>query len=316
MEEKISDLEYEYLEEVLTDLEGIGKATAANVIAGREKFTDFDDLHHIEISDIEYINADKAKEIAETFSQINFDHSIEVLYTQKVLKEFLDKQYKNVKKVHLNDLDINVLLIKALGFTTIEETVEFYIYQRITRSVVTSWGSGALEKMCLISGAEEIPKQDNVDVNGKRFDMRTEKNDNTYYIQLKSGPNTMNVSMVDSLNNMIREIENKHPDAKGLLGMTYGKESQISSQIKNNLNNFNEKSKIGTDFWKFLTEQEDYFSDLIQIITGLSEEYEDRYEYDYLDLVENKKEELIEEWKEEYGEKEGLDDFIDQYTAE
>jgi len=102
-----------------------------------------------------------------------------------------------------------------------------------------------------------------------------------------------------------------------MLGMTYGNESQVSSQIKGNLDSFDDKALIGDDFWSFLTGQEDYFSQLISIITGLSDEYEERHDNDYLELVENKKSELIGEWKRQHG-ADGhrpLEDFVSEYTA-
>ena len=318
MGDKITDLQYSYIEDILMEIDGIGKSTAARIISTKNSFRELQRIVDDDISDIRGITNKKSDKIVGKINDIDFDKTIEALYTEKILKNFLDSQYKKVENVKLDDLDINVLLIKALGFTTVEETIEFYIYQRITRSAVTSWGQGALEDICLISGAEEVPRSENVDVGGKRFDMKHEKGGKTYYIQLKSGPNTMNIGMVDSLNKMIKKIEQQNPNSVGMLGMTYGDRSQVSSQITGNLNNFDEKSAIGSEFWEFLTEQEDYFSELISIISGLSEEYEDRYANDYLDLVEKKKQELIKQWKQQYGtDTDGtLDDFIQEYTTE
>ena len=314
---KITDLQYRYIEDVLMEVDGIGKSTAARIISTKNSFRELQRIVDDDISDIRGITDRKSDKIVGKITDIDFDKTIEALYTEKILKNFLDNQYKKVENIELDDLNINVLLIKALGFTTVEETIEFYIYQRITRSAVTSWGQGALEDICLISGAEEVPRSENVDVGGKRFDMKRQKGDKTYYIQLKSGPNTMNIGMVDSLNKMIEKIEQQNPNSVGMLGMTYGDRSQVSSQITGNLNDFDEKSVIGSEFWEFLTEQEDYFSELIFIISGLSEEYEDRYANDYLDLVENKKQELITQWKQQYGtDTDGtLDDFIQEYTT-
>ena len=317
MGNKITDLQYRYIEDVLMEVDGIGKSTAARIISTKNSFRELQRIVDDDISDIRGITDRKSDKIVGKITDIDFDKTIEALYTEKILKNFLDNQYKKVENIELDDLNINVLLIKALGFTTVEETIEFYIYQRITRSAVTSWGQGALEDICLISGAEEVPRSENVDVGGKRFDMKRQKGDKTYYIQLKSGPNTMNIGMVDSLNKMIEKIEQQNPNSVGMLGMTYGDRSQVSSQITGNLNDFDEKSVIGSEFWEFLTEQEDYFSELIFIISGLSEEYEDRYANDYLDLVENKKQELITQWKQQYGtDTDGtLDDFIQEYTT-
>lgn len=316
MDKEITDLQYEYLKDVLNELSGIGEARAARIICTQTTFSDFENIQKQTLTQIRGITSEKSQEITERFNRIDFSRSARILYTEKVLKSFVDTQYEKVENIDLDDLNINVLLIKALGFTTVEETIEFYIYQRITRSVVTSWGSKALEEICMISGAEDISSSENVKVQGKKFDMKIEKNEKKHYVQLKSGPNTMNVGMVDSLNNMIDEIEKKNSNAVGMLGMAYGKESQISSQIKGNLNDFNKKAVIGEEFWEFLTDQDDYYADLIELITALSEEYEEQYDDDYLDVVEQQKQKLVEEWENRYGgEDDGsLSDFVGELT--
>lgn len=317
MSEEINDLEYEYLDDILQDIDGIGNTTAARVITLKDCFSDFNDLSVRELTNVKGFDKDKAEKLIDKFEDIDFDKGIETLYTEKILKDFLDSQYEKVRNITLDNLDINVLLVKALGFTTAEEAIEFYVYQRITRSSVTAWGQKSVEDICFVSGAEKVPSSENVKVSGKRFDMKKKKDSDTYYIQLKSGPNTMNVGMVNSLNEMIEKIEEKHEDGIGMLGMTYGKENQVSSQIRDNLNNFDEKALIGKEFWEFLTDDEEYYSNLIGLIDSLSNDYEERYEHSYLELVEEQIDQLEREWEESYGAtgRKGLDNFIEEYTG-
>lgn len=313
----INDLEVSFLEDILDSVEGIGDALAANVISKRDDFENFNTLELEEIEDIRYLGEDSAIQVIKEFSEVDFSRDIKDLYVERVIDEFLEKQYENVRKLDLDHLDINVLLIKALGFSDAEEAIEFYLYQRVTRSVVTSWGTGALEKICKIAGSQDVPQKENVSVSGKAFDVKKETEDETYYIQIKSGPNTMNVGMVESLNDMITRIEQKHEDATGMLGMTYGKSSQVSNQIKGNLNNFEEKAMSGKEFWSFLSGEESYYMDLIGQIDQISAEFEEEFNKTFLELVNQKEEELKDEWEKKYGSsgKKGLDNFWEQYAS-
>lgn len=298
---ELSDSEFDFLMHSLTDIQGIGKATAADIISLKKSFEDFENLGKNDFQRVNRISDDQKNQILDEFRNIDFQQDVRKLWTDRIIREFLQTQYENLRSLTLNDLDINVLLAKALGFTSTEEAVEFYVYQRITRSAVTSWGQGALEDLCIVSGSEEIPRDENVSVSGKAFDMKKQKQEETYYIQLKSGPNTMNVGMVNSLNDMIEEIEDKHRDAIGILGMTYGRPQQVSSQIRGNLNDFDEKALIGKEFWEFLTGDENYYYDLIARIDRISKEASEQFDRTFLEAVDDKIEELSQEWEAEYG---------------
>lgn len=314
----MKDIEFDYLMEILLEIEGIGKQTASRIINLKEDFSEFNQISSAELDKIKFLSSEKKERVLERIRAIDFSQPIEVLYTQKVLMDFLDTQFEHLKNLKLDDLEINVLLVKALGFTTAEETVEFYLYQRITRGAVTSWGQKALEDLCIVAGAEKIPNEENVEVSGKRFDLKKRLDGTNYFIQLKSGPNTMNIGMVDSLNEMIKKIEEKDSEAFGILGMTYGTKSQISSQIRGKLIDFERRAFIGKDFWKLLSGNEHYYSELIKLIDRLSEQFKDRYKMSFLALVKEKKSQLIAQWKEKYGDigEEGLTKFVAHFTSD
>lgn len=314
----MKDIEFDYLMEILLKIEGIGKQTASRIINLKENFSEFDEISSDELDKIKFLSSEKREQVLKRLKDIDFSQPIEVLYTQKILMDFLDTQFEHLKNLKLDDLEINVLLVKALGFTTAEETVEFYLYQRITRGAVTSWGQKALESLCRVAGAEKIPNEENVKVSGKRFDLKKRLDGINYFIQLKSGPNTMNIGMVDSLNEMIEKIEEKDSEAFGILGMTYGTKSQISSQIRSKLVDFEKRAFIGKDFWKLLSGNEHYYSELINLIDSLSGQFKERYNKSFLALVKEKKDQLVTQWKEKYGDigEEGLKKFVTHFTSD
>lgn len=314
----MKDIEFDYLMEILLEIEGIGKQTASQIINAKENFSEFNEISSAELENIKFLNFEKKKRVLKRLKAVDFSQTIEVLYTQKILMDFLETQFKNLKNLKLDDLEINVLLTKALGFTTAEETIEFYLYQRITRGAVTSWGQKALEDLCRVAGAEKIPNGENVEVSGKRFDLKKRLDGTDYFIQLKSGPNTMNIGMIDSLNEMITKIEAKNSEAFGILGMAYGTKSQISPQIQGKLTDFEKRAFIGKDFWKLLSGNEHHYCELIKLIDLLSGQLKKKYKKTFLVLVGEKKSQLANQWEEKYDDlgKKGLEKFISQFTSD
>ena len=137
----------------------------------------------------------------------------------------------------------------------------------------------------------------------------------TYYIQLKLGPNTMNIGMVTSLNEMISKVKEDF-DVTGILGMAYGKTEGIPAQIWTTLNDFEHRAKIGKDYWKLITGDPNYYDNPIQ-------EFEDVKAYGVpgfnaatlQDIISDKKCKLIDEWRGEYGDigEVGLQEYMRRY---
>ncbi|UMZ73114.1 TdeIII family type II restriction endonuclease [Natranaerofaba carboxydovora] len=305
------DIEVDFLGEVIKEgIKGVGKHTFNKVTTLRETFEDFSTITKEELIELG-IKEEIAINIFEKINELDFKKTVEVLFTEYIIKDFLNKSYEKINELDLNDLDINIFLIKALAFSKAEEVIEFYIHQRITRSVVTSWGI-CLEKICVFSGAKKIPENENVEDQGEKFDIKKSYDDIDYYIQLKSGPNTMNVQMVKALNRMIEKIEQKNDNVKAILGMTYGKNSAISGQIKKYLEDFDDRAYIGKEFWNLISGKENFYSELFEIIDKLSYEVKD---YTFFELVEKKKKDLEEEWRDKYGNlgEKGFKEFINTY---
>lgn len=212
-------------------------------------------------------------------------------------KNFLMTQITMLEEKSLSNLDINPFLMQVLDLKTPMEVLEFNLYQTVTRSIVTSWGT-TVENLLIRCGAEKFIEKSLRP--GRRPDLQKNLNGKKFYIQVKSGPNTMNVDMVNSLNEVISEYKEKEPDASFILGMTYGTKGRISSQIKDNLYDFDKSILIGRELWDFISGEKDFHKELFRILDQSSKHYTTQTFSEHLKarLIE-----LVEEWKGKYGEK-------------
>ncbi|RJQ42878.1 MAG: TdeIII family type II restriction endonuclease [Gaiellales bacterium] len=304
----------QFMAVVCMNVDGIGRATAGAIAV------DFE--HDLQA----FLNADKERfsrikkssganllrdgqidALLEAKDPIPRDRLIEETWVFYLGRKFLQEQAKMVQALSLDNFDINPLLAKALTLDTPRKVIAFNVYQTVTRSVVTSWGN-AVESLAKYSGC----KDNDVAIEGQtgtNFDLIKTIGGTDYYIQVKSGPNTMNVGMVTSLNNAIARIEQQRPNAQGILGMTYGTRDRISNQITANLNDADTKMKIGREFWDFISEREDYHKTLFELLEASSAGI---LSESFIDLIESKIVELEEQWEARSTDG-SIDDMLENY---
>lgn len=305
---EITNREFDYLANQFMKVEGVGKSSAAKIIILADNFEEVNNIKESDIIDnYEYKNGNcffnkkQREQIINIINNINFNKDISILIVEDIIADFVGNAFEKIMELKLDILDINPFLIRALKFDEAEEVVLFYLYQRITRSIVTSWGM-TVENIALAIGATKVPKKENVSDNGKKFDIKKVRDGKKYYIQVKSGPNTMNIGMVESLNTMIKKIEERDKNSIGLLGMTFGTKEKLSNQISGNLNKVDNHSIIGSKFWDFISEKKDFAEELLNIIDKAAEIYQKKSGGKKLsDIIEEKYELLLEEWDREYG---------------
>lgn len=99
------------------------------------------------------------------------------------------------------------------------------------------------------------------------------------YCQLKAGPNTINKDDVETINNHFRSTINLAKTNKlnlsfddMIVGVIYGNKSDISSHYKRITDQYYYSVIVGQDFWHRLTGDENFYSDLIQVIGSVAKE--------------------------------------------
>lgn len=237
-----------------------------------------------------------------------FQQDVRSAWIYHIGKEFLESQLKMLQSIQLGNLDINPLLMKILNFKTSREVLAFNLYQTVTRSIVTSWGS-AVENLLVRCGAEKFTGQTRTRT-GRKPDIEKTVGGRKNYIQVKSGPNTMNIDMVNSLNEVIEEYRINEPNTNFLLGMTYGREERISSQIRSTLNDFGNSILIGRQLWDFVSETNDFHMTLFEILDRSSCSITSK---SFSEQLEERLNCLVEEWQDRFNGKtidEALDNCI------
>lgn len=102
------------------------------------------------------------------------------------INKSLAKISENISSISLDTLEegtMNPYLIKGVGLT-VDEAIEFYVWQRAGRSITTSFGSILEKSIRILSGAKK----------SKWWDIETANNE---YASIKSGPRDMDKDQVE-----------------------------------------------------------------------------------------------------------------------
>lgn len=311
----INELKEKYGKDLISELSlevsGVGSSKAGTIVENFDSLEEFLESDNIEFEKIitrknkRVLNDNQIKSIIEIKNKIPKNLGVREAWIFKLSKDFIHSQFAMVSSLNLDNIDINPLLIEALDLKEPKDIISFVIFQLVTRSVVTAWGS-CVEKMVKYSGCENNDSREKK-LTGKNFDLKKCLNSEEYYIQIKSGPNTMNVGMVYSLNETIDKIKVK--GKKAFLGMTYGKRERISAQIMGNLNEPETQTKIGRELWDFIAEEEDYYKKVIKVISdatsGILKE-------NFIEVINSKINDLVVQWEEKFEGKQ-FDEILESY---
>lgn len=281
------------------NVKGIGKAIAGAVAS--DFIGDLQAFLHADTVRLSKIHTSSGKQLLGEVlinalivekETIPSDLSIQETWVYYLGRQFLKAQVSMVSALTFQDFDINPLLATALNLDTPRKIISFNVYQTITRSVVTSWGD-TVEQIAKFVGCRD----NDYIIEGKtgtNFDLVKGIKGVDYYIQIKSGPNTMNVGMVTSLNEAIQKLETGKKNSKGILGMTYGIRSRISNQILANLHDADSRMKVGRELWDFISEKTNFHKDLFKLLDNSSKGLLDK---SFIELIESKITEFENYWK-------------------
>lgn len=261
-----------YLENLSNLFDNIDKLSNLRKVSGKSVL---DSKQIIELNSIlnEYFPR-KVKDIREAWISV-------------LIRDFVKNSIREIKETSLDALLINPFLIKAFGFDDHQEVVTFYFYQKVTRSVVTSWGF-AVEGLLLCSGAKKSELEG--------FDIKVYREEKEYHFQVKSSPNTMSIEQVRQLNVHIQKIKDTSKQLP-ILGMTYGRRGQINSQIQSTLIGYPQSTLIGREFWDFIAKEIGYCQKVLDWINEVMTLEPTRFST----ILENKRLSLIKEWEDTWG---------------
>lgn len=295
----LSNEEKSLIKDIVVDVDGIGEQTAERIASIGDDIEDYNNLAKRDVNNV-VKNGNRSEKVLQELNRVDFCRDTDEIRIEEIIYDFVSGQYERIQETAIDEIEekINILMKEALDLSTYE-LMEFYMYQTVERSASTSWGM-SVEKICKVAGAEEVPDSEQIDRTGKSFDLKKQAEDRTYYIQAKAGPNTMNVGMVESLNTAIELVEEKNEDSMGVLGMTYGNPEIVSSQIRENLDEYEKKAYIGEEFWELVSGEKEYMSFLVTTINNVNNELSEEFGAEYGELLELKIDQLSNDWSAKY----------------
>ncbi len=166
---------------------------------------------------------------------------------EKIIEELnalAEKAMNVVDGINIDDIDMNPFLLRIMGLSGAEEIAAFIVNQRAERSIVTTFGN-RIQKIATIfsegtgvAGADICKTRDN----------------RRYYIQIKSGPKTVNRDITAEISKLLDSARRRNQGSVGLIGMTYGKKERVSGVLRRYST---VDWKIGREFWAFISEEPD-----------------------------------------------------------
>jgi hypothetical protein len=160
---------------------------------------------------------------------------------------------------------INPLLIWALGIKDFRSLAKFSLYQRLGRSIVTSFGQKVVEE--IVRGAMNGEKGKKAESTSWWDSIKKSQNENLY-VCVKSGPQNMDDDQVRVFCDKAKEIKNKDYKAVPIIGMCYGRKEWpvISNGLKKR--NFEPKKHafIARDLFKRICNDPNYYERIPNLI--------------------------------------------------
>ncbi|HZP83543.1 MAG TPA: PmeII family type II restriction endonuclease [Chthonomonadaceae bacterium] len=284
------DLELDLISYICKKVNGIGEITAhgiARFLETAEAFalcTEADLLEPRTQRGRSYLTPQQAHELIQIRDRFLSPGKTDIreLWIKALIRDFVENALDEINDTDFDKLLINPFLIRAFNFTDHREVIRFCFYQKVTRSIVTSWGF-VVQDMLIVTGS--IPSTQ------RGFDLRVDRDGKEYQIQIKSSPNTMNKDAVDTLNDNIARLQQAH-DKIGILGVTYGLQTQLSGIMQR----VSGKVLMGQDLWDFVADEKGYTQKVLEWASaGMPNNT------DFGTLLDNKERAIMYDWESKYG---------------
>jgi len=213
---------------------------------------------------------------------------------KKLLEKFITRAAEIIKNLSaekmVEESAINPILAKALGFTNFSSLARFYVYQRISRSLVTSFGTYMEKLVKMIADGER----------GEWWDVVKKTPTVNYYISVKSGPRDMNKDQTVEFSRRAKQIMKKDPRALPFIAMGYGKEAWpvITDTLRSQGLDPKKHSYVGKDLYALLSGDKNYYKKLLDFVVNV--ESEAMGKKTILQLMDNKVNEITKGFSKKY----------------
>lgn len=211
---------------------------------------------------------------------------------KQILEKFLLNRMRTIRSLKIEDLNINPfllrILVREMGFDNSEAIIRWLVVQRSMTGVNTSMG------FCLQAIAGLFSEGTGVE----GADLQKTKAGSHYYIQVKSGPSTMDKDAVRHMSQLLTSVQRRNRGSVALLGMCYGTREQVLSTVKK----YSDVDwLIGQEFWEFISGDPDCIEEIYEIAGDVGGSFRDKRGQTLSELIEAKIAELQMQFEGLYG---------------
>ncbi len=197
--------------------------------------------------------------------------SIQENFVKILVGEFVNRQLQMIESLDLETLNINPILAGALNLNNEKDLIRYYVYQAISRSIVTS--TGFLVQNLILYASEYIHEGKDDELGEQtKWDIVVDKIDEIKaYLEIKSGTNDVNKAQMHHYKNEIELVESQ--GFKAFIGETYGKRTDRTvthGLMKQYLPDWEDRTLIGKELWIFITNDENYHQKLVKMLLDAS----------------------------------------------
>ncbi len=215
---------------------------------------------------------------------------------EAIFRRFLKRRLEGIRRLHLQDLDINPFLLRILS----EELhlhdpgsiVRWLVNQRLEKGLVTAFGIALQDAAKVFSEGTGV----------EGADILKTKRGRHYYIQVKSGPNTIPKDLGVRIAQLLRSAQRRNQGSTALYGMCYGNKEQVSSIVRKYVTQEGGIEWLsGREFRSFLSDEPDCIDVVYDIAGAVAASFRDESGQSLSEVLQSKLEELTKEFERAYG---------------
>jgi len=215
---------------------------------------------------------------------------------KRVFERFLLNRVKTIRRLKIDDLNINPFLIRILAqelnLNNSKAIVTWLVGQRLERGTVTSFG------IALQNAAKVFSEGTGVE----GADALKAKEGIHHHIQIKSGPNTIPKDLGVRIAQLLRSAQRRNLGSVALYGMCYGSQEQVSSIVRKYVQNEGGINWIsGREFWEFISDDPCCIDEIYEIAAEVGRSFKAPEGQTLSEVLDSKIEELTEQFEALYG---------------
>ena len=220
---------------------------------------------------------------------------------RQAFTSFMQNRVRKLRALRLNKIEFNPFLIRlfsgphGLALNDARRIISWRIAQHMERGTVTSFGDAFQKAAGAFCDQTGVEGSDLVKI--KRAGARSQ----TYYIQLKSGPNTVPKDLAVVTRELLQRAQTFNRGSVPIYATAYGSTAQVSNVVKKYVEGRGVQVLAGREFWEFISDEPGCIDEVYSIAAEVARDFRDEKGQSLQDVLKETEERLVREFEDQYG---------------